>query len=653
MNRLATASVLVLVLVFAVIGALIVANGQRRSPPVTGSPVASGPTTSTMESASAAPEVASSTRGPGYHPSATRAPTAQSPQSKLWFAAGRWWGILANVNDRFSIHWLDWRTQVWHDTGTLVDERSGARADALWADGKLYIATAGSKPTAAADAIRVLRFSFDAADARYILDDGFPVLLTDGGAEYVTIARDGSGRLWIAYLGADGLALMSTDGDDHRWSPAFRPVAPADALPAETAAIVAQPDRVVLVWTATADDAVYSAMHDAGEPPRQGWRVTRTAVDGLVNGPDQLDVKAGDRTGGPVFAAIRTSLGERDNANGRDPQVLLLELRADGSWAQTVVSLVTDHGTWPLISIDEEGSSVTVFSVAPGAGGRVYAKTAAIGALDFGAGIGLSFVASDQDGQINRPTTTKQPVSAATGLVVLAADDRTGRYVHGARGLGGVAPGSGEHTDASSTPASSETGAVVFSDVFDAYPDHAPMPKGWQLSDPGTGTLEIVAAPSADDHSARLAAASPALAATVCRALPALGGGDLHAQAQVMVFGGPATDDAKLISLRGRGLELASVRLNEDGTLGYFSGSERQRVDSAFDRERWFGVEVTMHLDTRSYDWTLSDISSDTQVATATNVPWRATDRVPDRLCFGTATGPGSGILFDDVRVTR
>jgi hypothetical protein len=653
MNRLTTASVLVVVLVFAVIGALIVANGQRTSPPVTSAPLESVPATSAAATASASPEGPISTRGAAYHSSATRAPTAQSPQSKLWFAAGRWWGVLADVNDRFSIQWLDWRTQVWHDTGTLVDERSAARADVLWDDGKLYIATAGGRPTAAADAIRVLRYSFDAARARYTLDDGFPVIVADGGAESLTIARDGMGRTWIAYLGADGLALMSTDGDDHRWSAPFQPVAPSDALPAEAAAIVAQPNRVVLVWTAGADDAVYSAVHDAGDPPREAWRVTRTPVDGLINGPDQIDVKAGDGTDGPVFAAVRTSLAERDDANGRDPQVLLLELRADGSWAQTVVSLVTDHGTWPLVSIDEERGSVTVFSVAPGSGGVVYAKTAAIDALDFGAGIGLPFVVSGQDGELNRPTTTKQPVSADTGLVVLAADDRTGRYVHAAIGLGGVAPGSGEHPDASGAPVSSETDVVLFSDGFDVYPANAPIPRGWQLSDAGTGTMEIVAAPSAQDHSARLAAASAAVAATVCRELPALSAGDLHVHAQVMVFGGPATDAAKLILLRGRGLELASVRLNEDGTLTYSSGLDRQRLDIAFDRERWFAVDVTMHLDTHAYDWALVDISSGTQVATASDVPWRATDRVPDRLCFGTATGPGSGILFDDVRVTR
>lgn len=652
MNRLATAAVLIVVLLVAVGGALIVANGQRRSSPVSGSPPAGS---SLSPSTSAAPtpnESPRTTRGAAYDPGRVRAPTAQAPQSKLWFADGRWWGILADARGQFTIHWLDWKTQAWHDTKTLVDDRSGARADALWTDESLYVVSAGDKPTNRDDAIRVLRFSYDGGTARYTLDDGFPVVLAGGGASNLTVARDASGRLWVSYLGGDGLTVVASDGDDHRWTAPFRPTAPNGSLPAEAAAIVAQPDRIVLVWTAANQDAIFSAIHDPSARPQQGWRVTPTTVDGLVDGPDQIDVKAAPEAGGPVLAAVKTSLAERDGANPRDPQVLLLELQADGSWTQHVVSLVTDRGNWPLVAIDEERNEVIVLSVSPGSGGRVYVKTAPLDTLDFGVGIGDPFIASEQDAQLNRPTTTKQPVSSATGLVVLAADDRTGHYAHGAIGLGGPPPGE-IAAGASTTPQSSTSGVVLFSDTFDSRADGEAVDTGWELSDPNLGTLTVVASPSAEDHSARLAAASPDLDASACRALPAVDAGELHLQAQVMVFGGPATDDAKILAVRGSGIELVSIRLAEDGRFAYFSGAERQDVDNAFDREGWFAVDMVVHLEQRTYDWTVTDIAAGARAGGASGAAWRATDHLPDKLCFSTATGPGSGLLFDDVRVTR
>ena len=56
-------------------------------------------------------------------------PTASKPQSKLWFAQGRWWGVLNDpVSNDFRIHVLDTSTQPWSNTGVLVDARNGSRA---------------------------------------------------------------------------------------------------------------------------------------------------------------------------------------------------------------------------------------------------------------------------------------------------------------------------------------------------------------------------------------------------------------------------------------------------------------------------------------------------------------------------------------------
>jgi hypothetical protein len=75
--------------------------------------------------------------------------TAESTQSKLWFADGSWWGGLfrssgmGSGGSRYEIFKLDDGTQTWLPTGRVVDSRDRTHADYLW-DGthnKLYVAS--------------------------------------------------------------------------------------------------------------------------------------------------------------------------------------------------------------------------------------------------------------------------------------------------------------------------------------------------------------------------------------------------------------------------------------------------------------------------------------------------------------------------------
>ena len=57
-------------------------------------------------------------------------PTAEKPESKLWWNDGRWWGILYNdPAGAYHIYRLNWGTQEWEDTGVFVDNRTAARTD--------------------------------------------------------------------------------------------------------------------------------------------------------------------------------------------------------------------------------------------------------------------------------------------------------------------------------------------------------------------------------------------------------------------------------------------------------------------------------------------------------------------------------------------
>ena len=62
-------------------------------------------------------------------------PTADKPQSKLWFNDGLWWATMFHSGSgTWHIYKLNWPSQ-WVDTGTVIDTRATSRADALWDDG--------------------------------------------------------------------------------------------------------------------------------------------------------------------------------------------------------------------------------------------------------------------------------------------------------------------------------------------------------------------------------------------------------------------------------------------------------------------------------------------------------------------------------------
>ncbi len=72
--------------------------------------------------------------------------TADSPQSKLWYADGSWWGGLFKAgtgagNSDFAIYKYNPATETWTNTLTLVDRRDRTHADYLWvaAQNKLYV----------------------------------------------------------------------------------------------------------------------------------------------------------------------------------------------------------------------------------------------------------------------------------------------------------------------------------------------------------------------------------------------------------------------------------------------------------------------------------------------------------------------------------
>jgi hypothetical protein len=414
--------------------------------------------------------------------------TGDSPQSKLWFAGGTWYGGLfksgTNANNsRYHIWALNSATQVWADSGITVDPRDRTHADYLFdsAHNKLYVvstkASCTSNPVAGVcnDAINVYRYSFNAANplaTRYALEAGFPVALiggnyagapaiSTGGAATVTIARDSLGQLFVAWTrrsatnaatSTTSIAYSNSDGnaasfaDETSWSVPFTINAGEDGQDNISALVAFGGSKVGLYYTdkhaAGNDDGLFKIHTDGTAGTTWAAAETVSSATGAVD--NQANIKT---DGTKVFVVVKTAL-----SGAASDQIRLFDRTSGGTWTAHGVSDVTSTDTRPQVAIDPTynggaGAAIVVMNDVDVANGSVYYKAAPLigaGALTFTtAGKGTAFIGSSTDNDVEDPTTTKQLITQASGLVVEAADRTSLFYLHNVLPLSDTADNTG------------------------------------------------------------------------------------------------------------------------------------------------------------------------------------------------------------------
>jgi hypothetical protein len=122
------------------------------------------------------------------------------------------------------------------------------------------------------------------------------------------------------------------------------------------------------------------------------------------------------------------------NTGGAAPALLVL---ANGTWERRTVWTVADDVTRAILLIDTDNRMVHVFGASPCcSGGIVYTKSTSIDNINFASGKGTPFIQSSTDTTINNPSSTKQNVTGASGIVVIAGDDHSRYYLHNTIDLG-------------------------------------------------------------------------------------------------------------------------------------------------------------------------------------------------------------------------
>jgi hypothetical protein len=351
--------------------------------------------------------------------------TGQKPESKLWFAGGMWWSVMVPPGGGpYHFYTLAADGTQWQDQGLGGDDRQFTKPDVLFDDvaNKLYVA---SRDGSATKQNRLYRYSFDGSG--FTLDVGFPVIISGGGEETLTIAKDSTGKLWIAYTVGSKVKVNHSTTSDATWGTQFTlPVTGASNVAGDDiAAVQAFGGKIGVLWSNQNDQKDYFAYHADGAVDTSGWSV-EVAYSGPNAADDHLNLKTS--SDGSVWAAVKTSKNDVPGS-ATEPVVVLLHRPPLGSWSATEVWKVADEATRPICLLDEARGQVYVLAqVTAGSPDGIYYKSASWLAPTFPSGLGTVLITGS--GKPNDASSTKQSLSPATGLVALASTSGSNHYWH-------------------------------------------------------------------------------------------------------------------------------------------------------------------------------------------------------------------------------
>jgi hypothetical protein len=351
--------------------------------------------------------------------------TGEKPESKLWFAGGNWWSVMVPPGGGpYHFYTLTADGTDWQNQGLGGDDREFTKPDVLFdgAANKLYIASRDSSST---EQNRLYRYSFDGS--AFTLDEGFPVNISGGGEETLTIAKDSTGKLWIAYTAGSKVKVNRSTTSDATWgSPFTLPVSGASNVAGDDiAAVQAFGGKIGVLWSNQKDQRDYFAYHADGAADTSGW-VVEVAYSGANAADDHINLKTGSDAS--IWAAVKTSKDDVPNS-AAEPLIVLLHRLPQGSWSATEVWKSADEATRPICLLDEQHGRVYVLAqVEAGSPDGIYYKSTSLGTPDFPSGLGTPLITGS--GKPNDVTSTKQNLTPASGLVALASTASSDRYWH-------------------------------------------------------------------------------------------------------------------------------------------------------------------------------------------------------------------------------
>jgi hypothetical protein len=571
-------------------------------------------------------------------------PTAGPGQSKIWFADGTWWAaMIAADGHELHVAKLDPTTQRWHDTGTLIDDRPHVSADALWDGTSLWVASADPRPDSAAG-LRVARFRLDAKAHAFILEPDFPVVLTARGVVDPTLARDTTGRLWVAYLAGDKPQVRHALATPWTWSGSILP-ATMGSVASRLVALDARGGRVAAVIVPTTADTLQVAIHEDGAADN-AWQTAQTTIGGIGSATGGASIRlVGNGSDWRLLTAIETTAAGA--AASLAPGSIVATLFPDGHWATVQLARQKDHFGRPTLTVDPTTNTVYVFATT--SNGQLVYKRSQVDLLSFDSGTGDVLAGDGTTSAIRNPSVAKSDASLAGGILVLAGDATSTNYVHAVL----LPPTATPVVQGPATAVPIPRGILVVDDTFDPVPVGT-RPGVWDVEPQGLGkgNAVVVAGATAADHALRVAASSAVGAVRSCRTVPTTAA-DLSISYLVRLdaIGG---SDAKLASVRGPGGEAVAIRVDRHARFAWYNGTAKITGTRTIVLHAWYRLSITVHFATRRYDWVLTTTKG-TRLVVARGLRWRTpTVAAINSVCVETPNNaPRAAIWVDGLVVRR
>jgi hypothetical protein len=357
--------------------------------------------------------------GAAYSPELPLPPTRTENQSKLWFHADAWWGLLLEPTGRtVRVHELE-PDHTWRPTPAVVNPDAGDIGDAVRDGDRVHVVNRQRDGS-----LYYVLLTFDPATGEYRADE--PLLVTTRGSfTSATIVLDTTGRLWVAYAAVNHVVITYTDDGGRSWGQFNALANTGTGTTPELAALVAFDSSIGLLWSDQGANAFHFASHRDGDDP-QAWTKERGPA-GPAQADNHISLKAiaGDPSD-TLVAAIKTSRGDQGEA--ADSVLIEVLIRApDGQWSRTPVSTVADGLDDPVLLVDETTRTLHLFMSSRA--GNIVTKRAPVDDIRFPAGLGNMFVLGPGSLLVD-PTVTRDPVNARTGIVVLASSPDNQTYNH-------------------------------------------------------------------------------------------------------------------------------------------------------------------------------------------------------------------------------
>ncbi len=206
-------------------------------------------------------------------------PTADKPQSKLWFQDACWWALLPRSNgpslwQRTAQGWKE------HTEINLVLKGIPGRAD-VWADKEGVTAVGVSE-----DSLVVFRLISSAPEQPWKATV-LAVLKTPAkeDIETATITRDAAGEWWVAADGTTAVYAWHAAADGRKWSQAI--CLKNGIGKDDISAITSFPGAVMVTWSNQKEDAVQYRLHRNGHTAND-WEAQAVVEAGNKTADDHL-----------------------------------------------------------------------------------------------------------------------------------------------------------------------------------------------------------------------------------------------------------------------------------------------------------------------------------------------------------------------------